>query len=404
MAKPQLYHEGQSRLSITILLLNIIAFGSMNSVLFSLFPLFGTELKMSATEITSIGTCAALVVFLSSPFWGRTSDRWGRKNTIAFGMAGYAISASILVATLKAGFAGILEGPVLYGTLLSSRVLQATLLAAMLPAATAYMIDITTPAQRTVGLSRIGASHGLGSIAGPSLVSLSVFGLLVPLYTAVSIAAIMALVVLLFLKEPKHNFDRPVKQKKMSYFDPRYREVLAVGILVYVAMAVSTQTMGFYLPLVLELDTMEAAKPLAITQGSSACAMVFAQLVLIQRLQWPPVRYMILGVPIIFCGFICLLLAKHLPIFMLSSGLIGLGLGLTGSAYSAEVSLRVKPEEQGAVAGLISACPALGFVIGPLSAGIMYDITPQLPYFVVLGLLLVLFPIVARLHRKARRG
>jgi MFS family permease len=397
----ELYTAGTNRSSVYVLLLAMVAFGSMNSVLFSLFPLFGTELNMSATEITSIGTFAALGIFLCSPFWGRKSDSWGRKNTITFGMAGYACMATLLVAVLLAGLSGTLTGVELYSSLLASRVVQALLLAAMLPAATAYMIDVTTPEQRTVGLSRIAASHGIGSIAGPMLVSLSAFGLLVPLYVALSLAAAMALVVWVFLREPQHNFKRPDANRKMSYFDPRYRLILAVGVVVYIAMAVSTQTMGFYLPHVLQLETLDAAKPLAITQGSSAVAMVFVQLVLIQRLQWPPLKYVFTGVPLVMAGFACLLLADKLALFVIASVLIGLGLGLAGPGYSAAVSLTVKPEEQGAVSGLISACPALGFVIGPLSAGVLYDIDPILPYAVALGVLTLIYPLVISLFRSS---
>jgi MFS family permease len=383
--------------SVTILLLNVAAYGAMNSVLVSLFPLLGTELGMSATQITFIGTCAALAVFLSSPYWGRTSDRWGRKNTIALGMAGYAVMSLVLIAVLIMAFRGVVHGMQLYGTIWLTRVVQASLLAAMLPAGTAYMIDITTPQQRTVGLSRIGASHGLGSIAGPSLISLSVFGLLMPLYAAVTLAIIMAVVVWYFLEEPGHNVNRSRTTKKMRFLDPRYREILAVGVTVYIALAVSNQTMGFYLPRVLGLSTREAAGPLALTQAMSAVAMVCVQLLLIPRLRWPPFRYMLVGVPLVALGFVCLLFANHLAIFMLATTLVGLGFGLTGPGYSAEVSLRVSPEEQGALAGLSSACPALGFVIGPLSAGILYDLHPRLPYAVTLLLLLLLIGIIWKL-------
>jgi len=383
--------------SVIILLLNIAAFGAMNSVLVSLLPLLGTELGMSATQITSIGTSAALGVFLCSPYWGRKSDVWGRKKTIAFGMAGYAAMSLVLIAVLMMAFRGAMHGLQLYGILWTTRVCQALLLAAMLPAATAYMIDITTPQQRTVGLSRIGASHGLGSIAGPSLISLSVFGLLMPLYAAVTLAVIMAIVVWWFLEEPGHNLNRPKVLKKMRFFDPRYREILAVGVTVYIALAVSNQTMGFYLPRVLGLSTREAAGPLALTQAMSAFAMVCVQLLIIPRLRWPPFNYMLVGIPVVALGFVCLLLANHLAIFMLATTLIGLGFGLTGPGYSSEVSLRVEPEEQGALAGLTSACPALGFVVGPLSAGILYDFHPRLPYAVTLILLLVLIACIWRL-------
>jgi len=382
--------------SVVILLLNIAAFGAMNSVLVSLLPLLGTELGMSATKITSIGTSAALGVFLCSPYWGRKSDVWGRKKTIAMGMGGYAVMSLVLIAVLNLAFRGVIHGFQLYGVLWATRVGQALLLAAMLPAATAYMIDITTPQQRTVGLSRIGASHGLGSIAGPSLISLSVFGLLMPLYAAVTLAIIMAMVVWWFLEEPGHNLHRAKSRKKMLFFDPRYREILAVGVTVYIALAVSNQTMGFYLPRVLGLSTREAAGPLALTQAMSAVAMVCVQLLIIPRLRWPPFNYMLVGIPLVASGFVCLLLAHHLAVFMLATSLIGLGFGLTGPGYSSEVSLRVEPEEQGALAGLTSACPALGFVIGPLSAGILYDLHPRLPYAVTLLLLLILIAVVWR--------
>lgn len=383
--------------SVMILLLNVATYGAMNSVLVSLFPLLGTELGMSATQITFIGTCAALAVFLCSPYWGRKSDSWGRKNTIAFGMAGYAAMSLVLIAILILAFRDLFHGTHLYGTLWATRVCQAALLAAMLPAGTAYMIDITTPQQRTLGLSRIGASHGLGSIAGPSLISLSVFGLLMPLYIAVGLALVMALVVWFFLEEPGHNVNRPRSSKKMRFFDPRYREILAVGVTVYIALAVANQIMGFYLPRVLGLSTRAAAGPLALTQAMSALAMVFMQLLVIPQLRWPPFRYMLVGVPLVAMGFLCLLLANHLAVFMLSTTLIGLGFGLTGPGYSAEVSLRVTPEEQGGLAGLSAACPALGFVIGPLSAGILYDLHPRLPYAVTLLLLLVLIVVIWKL-------
>ncbi|MCB1615290.1 MAG: MFS transporter, partial [Pseudomonadales bacterium] len=204
-----------------------------------------------------------------------------------------------------------------------------------------------------------------------------------------------------FLKEPDHNVTRrPAKALKMRYLDRRYREILAIGVVVYLSMAVSTQIMGFYLPHVLSLDAEASAAPLAMTQGISACCMVFVQLVLIQRLQWPPMHYLITGVPMIFVGFIFYTIATELWMLQVAAGFVGFGLGLTGPGYSAEVSLRVEPEEQGAVAGLISACPALGFVIGPLSAGVLYDMRPELPYLLTAVMLLLLFPVLLWVNRK----
>ncbi len=382
------------RRSVWILLLNIGAFGALNSVLVSLLPLYGTELGMSAIQITSMSTCAALSVFLCSPYWGRKSDVWGRKPVIALGIGGYALMSLALIGVLTLGFHKQLSGLELWGSLWVTRVGQALLLAAMFPAATAYMIDITNAGNRTIGLGRIGASNGIGSVVGPLLVSLAVLGLLAPLYVAVVLAATMALVVWFGLREPTHNASRPKMSKKMSYFDPRYREMLAIGVGAYIALAVSNQTMGFYLPYRLGLAPEQAGGSLAMTQGMLALAMVFVQLVLLPRLGWSPLRYLSTGIPLVMVGFLCLLVADHLIVFMLATTFIGLGFGMAGPAYSSEVSLRVKPEEQGALAGLTASCPALGFVIGPLSAGILYDIHPRLPYGATLLLLILLFGVL----------
>jgi MFS family permease len=61
------------------------------------------------------------------------------------------------------------------------------------------------------------------------------------------------------------------------------------------------------------------------------------------------------------------------PAVLTSMALIGAGLGLLMPAVSAGASIAVEPEEQGGVAGLISACPAAGFVLGPVTGGFLYQ-------------------------------
>jgi len=60
-------------------------------------------------------------------------------------------------------------------------------------------------------------------------------------------------------------------------------------------------------------------------------------------------------------------------------GILGLGLGLVSPGFTAGASLSVGPDEQGAVGGLISACPAAGFVLGPLIGTSLYQVNPVYP-------------------------
>ena len=65
---------------------------------------------------------------------------------------------------------------------------------------------------------------------------------------------------------------------------------------------------------------------------------------------------------------------------------------------SSAASLRVGVEEQGAVAGLMSACPALGFIFGPVIGTGLYQLQPHWPYLLVLVLFVPLMLAVWRLR------
>ena len=58
---------------------------------------------------------------------------------------------------------------------------------------------------------------------------------------------------------------------------------------------------------------------------------------------------------------------------------MGAGLGLLGAAIAAGAALAVSRDEQGGAAGLITACPAAGFVMGPVLGGALYQISSTFP-------------------------
>ena len=392
-------------LSYWVLLLTVTAYGVVNNVVFSLLPLIGTSLGLTTRQITLIGSCAALLVFLVSPWWGRKSDQWGRRTSILIGVCGYCFSALLLVLFFTLSQLQRISVDTLYYGVFASRMLQAFLIAAMLPAITAYVIDITTPDERAIGLSQTGAAHGVGAIVGPSLVMLAAWSLLLPLYAAVGLALLIAVLVAKFLVEPSKRTDNAssvtARAKKLSYFDPRYRYLLLVGVFIYMGMAVSTQMMGFYLPYIIQRDALGSATALGTAQALMAGATVFGQLVLVQRLSWSPMRLLQTGVPTMVVGFGLIATAVSLVPLCAGVVLLGLGLGITGPGFSAAVSLSVESHEQGAVAGFLAACPALGYVIGPFGAGMLYEWQPRSP-FVIVTLLLIAACLV--LHWQSTRS
>ena len=73
-----------------------------------------------------------------------------------------------------------------------------------------------------------------------------------------------------------------------------------------------------------------------------------------------------------------LTMARDLPGF--DNAVFGFGMGLAGPGYAGGTTLRVGPQEQGSIAGLVAAAPGLGFVIGPLLGAWLYAASPHWPY------------------------
>jgi len=66
-----------------------------------------------------------------------------------------------------------------------------------------------------------------------------------------------------------------------------------------------------------------------------------------------------------------------------------MGLGTPG--YTATASLNADSENQGAAVGLAMIAPGLGFCVGPLLGGILYDLSPSLPFLIILPIFLLVF-------------
>jgi MFS family permease len=81
-------------------------------------------------------------------------------------------------------------------------------------------------------------------------------------------------------------------------------------------------------------------------------------------------------------------------------GFLGIGVGMCVPAIAAGASLAVTAEEQGAIAGMVSSAPAIGFSVGPICAGALYQVHgPMAALFSAAVFLIVLTTLVV-LERK----
>ncbi len=381
------------------LLVSLVSVGMGFTVLFPVLAPLGREIGLSEVQITFIIGASGLVVFLSSPVWGRTSDRWGRKRVMLVGLFGYAAGTVLFNSALHAGLSGALVGWALFSALVLTRMLHASMMAATMPAANAYMADITDAAARTRGMGAAGAANNLGSILGPAVAGLAVFSLLTPLWVMAGVALLNGLFVWRFLPEPPRH-RTPTRTPRLKYSDPRILPFVVIGVLMFTGMALVQQTMGFRFQDALELNAADTARTVGIAMMLSASCSLISQGVIVQRLSLPPFTLLRLALPLLIVAFSIMATMETQIWLTVAMMFLGFGMGLAGPGFMAGASLAVSPEEQGAVAGVAGSCGPLGFTIGPLIGGALYQFEPALPYAVAAGIYVILF---ASMHWIGRR-
>lgn len=361
------------------------------SVLFPVLAPLGRELGLQEIQITGIISMSSLAVFLSAPHWGRFSDRLGRKKVMLIGMFGFSLGTILFNSVLKLGLSGWLVGLPLFISLIVARVIHAGVMSAAMPASTAYMADITDISTRTKGMGAAGAANNIGAILGPALSGLAVISLLTPLWLIAGLAFLNGLFVLKFLPESPHEPGEHRPTKRLRYTDRRILPFVIVGVSMFTGFALVQQTMGFRFQDVLGLSAGETARTFGIAMMCSGGASLFAQGVVVQNLEVRPFTLLRFAMPVLVVAFTMMAIVETQMMLTIAMTILGFGMGLAGPGFMAGASLAVSPEEQGSVAGVAGSCGPLGFTIGPMIGGLMYQYNPTIPYAFAAGIYVLLF-------------
>jgi len=371
------------------LIFGLVGFGIGQTVLFALLGPLAREIGLRAVQVGAVVTSSALVVVLVSPFWGRISDRWGRRPTLALGLAGYAVTTLLLVLVLHLGLTGAIGPMAAFLLMLGSRLLYAAMASAIQPSAAALVAEGTSAEGRTAGMAMVGGGFMLGTILGPLLgAALVSEGLLAPLLVTAGLALAGMLAVLLLVVPPPACSPQEARPP-LRPTDRRLRSVLALGVLALTSIAIIQQTLSFFVQDLLALDAAAATRQVGLALAGFALVALATQAVLARR-DIAPGRLLRAGAVLLLAGFLGLAASRGLAGVVASCMMLGLGYGMTMPGLQGAASLTVTTEEQGSAAGLLSAAMALGFVVGPLAGTALYQVMPRLPFMLGAALCLVL--------------
>lgn len=233
-----------------ILLVTILLSGMGFGLILPGFPFVAEKLGVPVWAGPFMLGLYAIGQFVATPFWGRYSDRLGRRPLLIASIAGS------MVGHLICAFAGNLW-VLAFGRLLTG------LMGGNLPVAMAYASDISPPEQRARVMGLVGASLSLGFIVGPLMGGLlggadaESATLLWPGLVAAGVCLVAIIGASLFLKESLPPEKRAQARQHPAEGErrgtardllqrPVLLKLLSVGFLAYMAMSVFETNFPFW--------------------------------------------------------------------------------------------------------------------------------------------------------------
>jgi MFS family permease len=370
----------------------IIAAG--NTALQSVLPTIGRTIKIPDIYIALVFSLSALFWTASAPYWARQSDLRGRKALVKLGLIGFIISTSFAAFALLSGLRGWIGPMMTFAAFITARSIFGLFGSAANPAAQAYVAARSSDAQRTVAISTLSSAFGLGTILGPALAPLFVLpfvGLSGPVFVMAAIAALILIGVNKYLEEDAPDLTAPPPpRQKMAWRDPRIAPFMIIGLVLGHVQAAIGQTLAFHLIDLLQVSPKEALPFITVAMMAGAGATLVAQWGLIRMVEMTPRQLVLIGTGMATLGSMGLALAADYGLAVSSFALLCFGFGLARPGFTEGASLVVGPEEQGGVAGVVTAMNGSCYILAPFLGVALYKLWSPSVYVVSFALLLTL--------------
>jgi multidrug resistance protein len=343
--------------------LDLVGFG----IVIPLLPLYAEAMGAGPVAATWLVAVYSLMQFFFAPWWGRVSDRVGRRPVLLVGLFGSAASSLLF------GLAGSL--PLLF----AARALNG-FAGANIGVAQAYVADVTGPHERARGMGLVGAALGLGFVFGPALGGvLSRWGHAAPFLGAAALAFLNGLWAVARLPEslpPERRSAAPaglgLGERLRTLFrgggSERLRVLYAAGFLVTLGFAAMEGTFSLWAHARWSLGREGISFLFTWVGVVAALAQGFAVGRLVRRLGER--RVVLAGLALLTAGLAGVALAPSLPLLAGALAVLALGYGTTSPSLSALISRQGGPAEQGRVLGAYQSLSALGRVFGPVWGGV----------------------------------
>jgi MFS family permease len=351
---------------LAVMFINVLGFG----IVVPLLPFYAKSFQAPAWQIALIFSAYSIGAFFGEPFWGRLSDRIGRKPILVSTVCGnclcylaLAFAPNVYLAFLIRLLGGLASG--------NGSVVQG------------YIADVTPADDRTGRMSLMSAAFNLGFIVGPAIGGILAnpaaghAGFRVPLLAAGGLSGICAAGLFLFLKESRVRRTRYVAQPSRlaafaeSMSHPVISRLMLVTLLGGGAFIGIESIFGLWTQARFHWGPQEIGLTFAIT----GIVATICQLSFVGQLSKRFGQAEMLAAGMLLSGF-CMAIQPLLPNGTAIIALLCLsavGQSVAWPNVSALISRNVDWQHQGQFLGLNNAAGALARVAGPLALGLLFS-------------------------------
>lgn len=377
--------------------------GLGQSFVFVLVPPLARDLGLSEIQTSSIFAISALAWATTSAFWGRTSDKYGRRNIAILGLVGYSISLIALITPLFLAQKNLLNVTLLFPALVLGRLINGLVGSATRPASFAYIADITSKDNRTVKFARLESSFLLGTVAGPLVGGfLFLISNETPFYVFSMLAFIAAIGIYRKLDSVTKKKNTVKKLSKINWYSSTIWPFLAFAAVLSLCQASLLQSIGFYITdLYSDFDNLPTL--ISMTFALLSISTIVSQYIFTDAFPMNNFNLLLFGTLLLIFSYFTMAFYQTISVYYLSIIVLGFGFGMTRPALASSLSLAQSPENQGSAAGYLGSVIPIGHMTTPFIAMPIYSINPAYLYYFssVLCITLIIFIISQPILKKS---
>jgi DHA1 family tetracycline resistance protein-like MFS transporter len=359
---------------LAVMMISMLGVG----VIVPLLPFYARSFHAPGWQIALLFSAYPAGTFFGEPFWGRLSDRIGRRplllSTVCANCLCYlalAFAPNVFIGCAVRFLGGFAGGN---GSVVSS-----------------YIADVTPVAYRSGRMAVLGAAYNVGFIFGPGLGGLLArpgmgpTGFQLPLLVASGCAAIAAAGVYLLVRESRVHADRSGPQGSrwavagQAFRHPVVGRLMILTFIAGLAFNGIESVFGFWASS--RYNWTPANVGLCFTVAAVAAAVGQALLTGGLSRRFGQAHMLAFGIVV---AALCQLGQPFSPngvgtVWLMAA--MSFGQAMAYPNTSALISLATDPDRQGQVLGLNNAMDAISRLIGPQAALALFALAPNAPFY-----------------------